>query len=320
MWTRTLASAFFIAALAGAQDTLLVLSKGAETLSIVDPSSYRVLASVKTGTDPHEVTATADGAWAFVSNYGPGGQGNTLSLIDLKARTGRVVDLGQHHGIHAIGALDGRPVFAAEREQVVATYDPATSMIQTLAKTGQGNTHMLVISKDGRRMFAPNMSSNSISILDRDGATWKQTLVPVGRSPEGLDLSPDGKELWTATYGDGNISVIDTATKKVSKTFSSGTQAANRLKFTPDGKYALVSDRGASHVVVIDAATHTIFKKIDVGPTPEGIQVEPSGARAFVAVSAANDIAVIDLKTWAVIRRFAVGPNPDGMAWVSARR
>lgn len=318
---RTLAIVVLLASAANAQDAALaVLSKGAEALSIVDPVSFRVLGTVKTGVNPHEVSVTADGAWAFVSNYGAGSQGNTISIIDLKARTGRIVDLGEHHGIHAIGVLDGKPIFAGEREQAVAQYDPASGKIQPIAKTGQQRTHLIVVSKDGQRMYASNMGSNSISMLERDGASWKQTIIPVGRTPEGLDLSPDGKQLWTATYGDGSVSIIDTAAKKVIHTIPAGTEATNRVKFTPDGKFVLLSDRGSNKVVVIDAATHAIVKNIEVGQTPTGIQMDPSGARAFVAASGSSEVAVIDLKTWAVTRKFSAGANPDGMAWIPARR
>jgi hypothetical protein len=38
-----------------------VLSKGDHTLSIVDPSSLKVVARLPVGEDPHEVIASADG-------------------------------------------------------------------------------------------------------------------------------------------------------------------------------------------------------------------------------------------------------------------
>src|SRR5450756_2086083 len=61
---------------------LLVLSKGDHTLSIVDPASLTVLASMPSGPDPHEVVASTDGKFAYISNYG-GGAYNTITVIDL---------------------------------------------------------------------------------------------------------------------------------------------------------------------------------------------------------------------------------------------
>lgn len=52
------------------RQALLVLSKGDHTLAIVDPSSLKVIAKAPVGEDPHEVVASADGHFAYVSNYG----------------------------------------------------------------------------------------------------------------------------------------------------------------------------------------------------------------------------------------------------------
>jgi DNA-binding beta-propeller fold protein YncE len=64
------------------QEALLVLSKQAHTLAIVDPANLRVIARMPVGNDPHEVIASTDGQTAYVSNYGSGAY-NTLAVIDL---------------------------------------------------------------------------------------------------------------------------------------------------------------------------------------------------------------------------------------------
>ncbi len=73
---------------------LLVLSKADHTLAIVDPVSLKVIARMPSGPDPHEVVATADGRFAYISNYG-GGAYHTLTPVDLvKQATLPVIDLG----------------------------------------------------------------------------------------------------------------------------------------------------------------------------------------------------------------------------------
>src|SRR5580658_3395161 len=77
---------------------LLVLSKSDHTLAIVDPSSLKVVARMPSGPDPHEVVASTDGKFAYISNYG-GGAYNTLTVVDLVAqKTLPVVDLGALRG------------------------------------------------------------------------------------------------------------------------------------------------------------------------------------------------------------------------------
>ena len=305
-------------AMAHAADTpksaLLVLNKEEATLAIVDPVSLKVIAKVSTGDNPHEVATSADGKWAFVSNYGRGG--GSISAIDLVAQKETRVDVGELRGVHGIAAMNGKAVFASEAAKLVASYDPATGKIERLVSTNQDQSHMVVMSQDNSKMFISNMGSGTVTIAER-GAAWSQTAVAVGQRPEGIDVSPDGKEIWTATFGDGNIAVIDVATKKVKQTFPSNTRRANRVKITPDGKLALVSDMGGGELVIFDVASRKEVKRLRLGPNPEGILMEPSGQRAFVAVTGEDQLAVIDLKTMSVTTRFSTGKGtgPDGMAW-----
>src|SRR5437899_8007759 len=74
--------------------SLLVLAKTDNTLAIVDPKSLHVVARMPSGPDPHEVIASSDGKFAYISNYG-GGAYNTLTVIDLvEQKTLPPVDLG----------------------------------------------------------------------------------------------------------------------------------------------------------------------------------------------------------------------------------
>jgi len=315
---RTLLAFCVLCGLALAADTpspaLLVLNKEEATLAIVDPTTFKVIAKVPTGDNPHEVAASADGRWAFVSNYGRGG--GSISAIDLIAQKEKRVDVGELRGVHGIAAMNGKAVFASESAKLVATYDPASGKIERLVSTNQDMSHMVVMSRDGTKMFVSNMGSGTVTVAEK-GAAWSQTAVRVGAGPEGIDVSPDGKEIWTATYGDGNIAVIDVATKKVKQTFPSNTRRANRVKITPDGKYALVSDMGGGELVIFDVASRKEVKRVRLGANPEGVLVEPSGQRAFVAVTGDDQVAVIDLKTFTIATRFSPGKGtgPDGMAW-----
>lgn len=304
----------------GAQTTgplLLVLNKSDATLSFIDPRSGQTLGMVPTGRDPHEVTTTADGRFAIATNY----SGDSLSVIDIAARKElsrrTLPDLRLPHGIDTVGGL---AVFTAEGSQAVAGYDPGADRITWRAPTGQMGTHMVIASRDGRTLFTSNIASNSVTILERTGDSWRPTHVPVGAGPEGIDLSPDGRELWTAHSADGGVSIVDVAARKVSHRFDAGTKRANRLKFTRDGRHALISDLNEGELVVVDAATRTIVKRLRVGPTPAGILIPPEGDRAYVALTGDNRVVAVDLKTLAVVQSIATGRGPDGMAWTGPNR
>lgn len=325
-YAAVIAGALAASAGVGAQaptGTLLVLNKAESTLAIVDPRSGTVLGRVPTGEGPHEVAVSADGRLALVTNYGAATPGASLSVIDVAARKEvRRVELGalrRPHGIVVLaggaGPLGGKAVFTAESARAIAAYDPAANRVDWQFETGQDVTHMVVASRDGRRLFTSNMGSNTIGILEATGPGWRQRLVTVGPGPEGLDLSPDERELWTAHSRDGGVSVVDVAAGKVVHTIDAGTRRANRLKFTRDGDMALVSDLDRGEVVFIDAKSRRVIKRLPVGRMAEGILIPPTGDRAYVAVTSDNRIAAIDLRTLDVVQTIATGEGPDGMAW-----
>ncbi|OLC74646.1 MAG: hypothetical protein AUH72_21400 [Acidobacteria bacterium 13_1_40CM_4_65_8] len=298
---------------------LLVLNKEDATLAIVDPASGKILGTVPVGQGPHEVVASTDGKWAFASNYGTGpAPGHTISMIDLAAKKElRRVDVTPLSRPHGVAFVNGKLYFTAEANKKIARYDPAADKIDWEFETGQNGTHMVLPTKDARTIFTSNIGSDSVSAIQQDaGGAWTQTVIAVGKGPEGIDLSPDGKTVWSAHSRDGGVSVIDVASKKVTQTINAGTTRSNRIHLTPDGKFALISDLDAGDLVVLDAAARKEIKRLPLGRMPEGILIPPDGSRAFVAVNGDNHVAVIDLKTWQVISKISTGTGPDGMAWI----
>lgn len=297
---------------------LLVLNKRDATLVFVDPVSGKIGATMPTGVGPHEVEVSSDGKLAFVSNYGAQTAGNSLTIVDVRARKEvKRLDLGELRRPHGLSFSGGRLYFTAEDAKKVGSIDPASLSVSWTFDTTQERTHMVVATRDGSRLFTTNMGSNSVSVIDRGAAgAWSQKLIAVGEGPEGLDLAPDGSVLWVAHSRDGGMSIVDTASSKVLQKFDVKTQRSNRVKFTRDGKLALVSDLSGGELVVIDTASRAERARLKLGRSPTGILVPPTGNEAFVAVSGENHIAVVDLGTHQVTRRINPGNEPDGMAWV----
>lgn len=329
-------------AAANGNEFLLVLSKGDHTLAIVDPSSLRVLGKVPVGEDPHEVIASSDGKFAYVSNYGFGAY-HTLAVIDLiDQKPLTPIDLGPLRGPHGLAFQGGKVWFTAEAAKAIARYDPATKSVDWILGTGQNRTHMIWVSPDMTKIYTTNVSSATVSIIQKTanagppgpppgappppgggpmrrppgppGGDWNETVVPVGHGSEGFDLRPDGKQLWVANAQDGTISIIDLATAKVSETLKANVPGANRLKFTPDGKLVFISSLGNAGITVLDAATHKEVKRLQTEGAA-GIEMQPDGSRVYVACTGGNYVAVIDPKTLAIVGHIDAGPQPDGMAW-----
>jgi YVTN family beta-propeller protein len=309
---------------------LLVLSKADHTLAIVDPSSLRVIARMPSGPDPHEVAASTDGKLAYISNYGSGAY-NTLTVVDLVGqKTLPAIDLGALRGPHGLMFVGGRVWFTAEAAKAIGSYDPATQKIDWILGTGQKRTHMVYVFDDLKRIITSNVSSATMTIIEKSAGggrgpgrgpggppqgDWDETVIPVGRGAEGFDVSPGGKEIWAANAQDGTISIVDIAGKKVTQTLAANIMGANRLKFTPDGKLVLVSTLSGPDLAIFDAATRRAVKRIQIGTGAAGIEMQPDGARAFVACTPDDYVTIVDLKTLEVTGHIDAGKQPDGLAW-----
>jgi YVTN family beta-propeller protein len=321
------------------QESLLVLTKNDQTMSIVDPKTLAVVGRVPTGPDPHEVIASADGKSAYISNYG-GGTFNTITEVDLlNQKDLPVIDLGALRGAHGLTFVGGKLWFTAEGAKAIGSYDPVTRKIDWILGTGQDRTHMIYVFPGGNNIITSNVNSATVSIIDKEYATpgspppggpsrlangpprtnWSETVIPVGIGSEGFDVSPDGQEIWVGNAQDGTISIIDLRHKTVVQTLPANVRGANRLKFTLDGKLAFVSSLSGPDLAVFDVASRKEVKRITIGHGGAGILMQPDGQRAFVSCSPDDYVAVIDIKSLEMTGKISTGKNPDGLAWAARK-
>jgi DNA-binding beta-propeller fold protein YncE len=332
-WVVALAFLGTIPAVAQVRGALLVVTKQSHALAIVDGTTLQVLARVPIGEDPHEVTVGPDGKTAFVSNYGEGTL-HTLAVVDLAGQKALPpIDLTPLRGAHGLTLHQQTLWFTAEGSKALGTLDPATGRVETVLGTGQDKTHLVWVSRDGRKVVASNAGSGTMSVFDRTeikpvtvpGAPaepaaytapgWKHTLIPVGQAAEGFSVSPDERQVWVGNE-DGSISIINLATEKVDASPAVDTRGANRLKFTPDGRLVLITTHTGKNLVVIDSHTRKVVKRIPIEQRgASGIQIEPDGHRAFVACPRDHYVAVVDLHRLSMTGTIDAGREPDGLAW-----
>lgn len=194
---------------------LLVQNKGhrgssrPSELAIVDPESGRVVARIPTGLESHGVAVSPDGTLAVVTNTGRySDPGHTLSVIDLKAQKEvHRVDLGPLPNPHGIAWQGGEFSFTAEGARLIARYDPARDSVDWMMGIGQDSIHMLVFSKDGRKIFTANRGSASVTVVTpsvpvgpgpgpgpgRGPGGCGPVVIPVAQGPDGIDITPDGQ-------------------------------------------------------------------------------------------------------------------------------
>jgi YVTN family beta-propeller protein len=305
---------------AGAE-TLLVANQKDANLSVIDTATDKVVASIPVGgVTGHELAVSPDGKRAFVPIYGNAGvgragtDGSQISVIDLATKKiVGTIDFG--HGVRphcAVFGKDGMLYVTTELDKSVSVIDPKTLKIVGAVPTGQEQSHMFVLSKDGKRGYTANVGPGTVSVLDIPGRKTI-TVIPISGNTQRISMSRDGSMVFTADQKTPQLAVIDTATNKV-KTWVPLSSAGYGTVSTLDGRYLLVTLRGSKQLAVVDLKTMKVEHTIDVGDGPSEVVVSADGKKAFVACNFSNQVAVVDLASWKMDKLIDAGKYADGMA------
>jgi YVTN family beta-propeller protein len=304
---------------------LLVANKGDNSLGIIDPVAGKQIAEVpEGGVTGHEVVASPDGKLAYVPIYGnsgvgmPGTDGSNMVVIDIAARkiVGNV-DFGKGVRPHlpVFGPKNGLLYVGTELEKSISIIDPATLKIIGSVPTGQEQSHMFAITRDGRRAYTANVGPGTVSVLDLD-ARKVITIIPVSGQVQRISLSVDDKFAFTSDVTKPQLAVIDTATNKV-KTWIPMPGLGYGSAPTPDGRWLVIALPLVHQVGVIDLTTMKVAHTIDLPVRPQEVLISPDGLTAYVSVDAAAKVAAINVADWTVKQLIDAGKGADGLGWAA---
>jgi DNA-binding beta-propeller fold protein YncE len=306
----------------GVAGTLVVTNKRPSTLTIIDVASGRALATLPTGTGPHEVVLSRDGRTAVVTDYGGRPAGSTLTVIDVPSRrVARTIALGDYRAPHGLVFLPGDSLVAVTSEATgnVVLVHVGEGVVRRAVPTQAAGSHMVAVAADGITAFTGNMGAHSVSRIDlRTGAFVRAWPVP--NVPEAIGVSPDGREVWVGSNALHRVSALDVATGQVT-TVAEGVDWPYRVLFTPDARTVVVPDMNGDVVRFFDRATRRELGRLDVpGGGPQGIAVTADGRHAFLSLSKQARVAVIDVAARRIVGYVPAGETPDGVAFTPAAR
>jgi YVTN family beta-propeller protein len=302
---------------------LLVANQHDRTLSLIDPVTAKEIASIpENGVTGHEVAASPDGRTAYVPIYGdsgvgkPGTDGSNMVVIDLPSRkiVGNV-DFG--HGVRPHCAIydktSGMLYVTTELDQAITIIDPHTLKIVGKIPTTQAESHMLVLSPDGRRGYTANVGPGTVSVLDMK-ARKTIAVIPIAKTTQRISISRDGSMVFTADQTKSQLAVIDTRTNKI-RTWIPLPAIGYGTAATLDGHSLLVAMESTKQVAVVDLKTLKVTHTIDVPGTPTEILASPDGKVAYISCGSTHNVAVLDLSQWKIQTLIAAGDGADGLAW-----
>jgi YVTN family beta-propeller protein len=306
---------------------LLTANKGSQSLGIIDTDAGKQLAEVpEGGITGHEVIASPDGRLAYVPIYGNSGvgkagtDGHNMLVIDIASqKVVGEVDFG--HGVRphcpVFNHKTGMLYVTTEIDKTISVIDPKTLKIIETVPTGQEESHMLAISKDGRYGYTANVGPGTVSVLDLH-AKKVVKIIPISKTTQRISLSSDDKWAFTADQTKPQLAVIDTKKHTLNSWIELpglgyGTAA------THDGRWLIAAVPTVNKVSVIDLQTLKVVRNIDVPKAPQEVLVRPDDKMAYVSCDSSHQVAAINLADWSVTLIDA-GKGTDGLAWAAAAR
>jgi YVTN family beta-propeller protein len=301
---------------------LLVVNQIEHTVLVVDPEGRRELAKIVVGVNGHEVAVSKNGRFAYVPIYGnsgvgrPGTDGHTIDVVDLREhKLAGSIDLGKALRPHrAELGPDGLLYVTAELASAVDVVDPSSRKVVAEIPTGQEETHMLVLSPDGRSAYTANVGAGSVSVLDLSKRNLVTT-IPVAKTVQRISMSADGLRVFTHDQNAPRIAVISTATNKITNWIELPSPAF-ASEPTPDGRWLLALSMVADRLFVVDLQTLNMVRSLEVPTRSSEILIRPGGEIAYISGTGAGKIAVLDLRSWEMQRTIDLTPGVDGLAWV----
>ncbi len=237
------------------------------------------------GAEPHTITFSPDGSYAYVSNLGDG----TLAVVRAQDRqVVATIDLGPDWTHHTVPSPDGSILLSANR---------TTGMLTKIAADEEAET------------WTPVAEVNVAAAI-------------AGPGPLCVAFRPDGQRAYVSVFGPG-IAVVDVATMTVINKLPTAGGVTCGFASSKDGRTIfLIGNAGQGHFYRLDTMTDTLTEDTSFGaiaPGIHGLIVSANEKRAYISAPASELVKVLNLNsgevgTISLDRTPGVADAPDSFA------
>ncbi len=310
------------------------------TVSVADPASGAIIATIPVGSNPQGVATSPGGGLVYIANNGS----NSISVINAASNT-VTATIPVQSGPSAVAfSQDGSTAYVSNTGSgSVSVINTATNIVTATISsvTWPGSQEGMCVSPDGTKLYVTGNDAATgglpvIVTVDLTANTLSGSVVigngEGGDSPVAMCMTPDGSYLYVVNHAAGTVTVVSTASNTVV------TNIPIQIKpwgicISPDGSHVYATNGMNGYynygtVSVIATSTNTVTATIEIAQNPWGICTSPDGSQVYVACTSDNSVEVIDAATntvinnitgfagpWSLNGNFAViGPGCSGTA------
>ncbi|WP_236654682.1 YncE family protein [Streptacidiphilus anmyonensis] len=296
----------------GAHGSHFSASPDRNSVTVIDPRSFKVVSHFPAGVLPQHVTPSWDLRTLWVDASGS----NQLIPIDPRtARPGTPIGVEAPYNLYF--TPDGRAALVmAERLNRIDVRDPHTMALRRSVTVPCDGVNHADFSADGRYLVASCEFSGQLLKLDT------RTLAVLGvldlgaySMPQDVRLGPDGRTFFVASLNGGGLITVDGATFHRTG-FIPTAAGAHGIYPSRDGRLLYVSNRDAGSVSVVDP---NVRRSVATWPVPHGSPdmggVSADGTQLWLSGRDDDEVYVLSTETGHLLARIPVGANPHGLAF-----
>ncbi|MFF9090292.1 hypothetical protein ACF1BE_28565 [Streptomyces sp. NPDC014991] len=297
----------------GFPSRVYVPNTNSDTVSVIDPTTYRVIDTIPVGRQPQHVVPSWDLKTLWVNND----LGNSLTPIDPRTgKAGEPVDVHDPYNLYFTPDGKYAVVMASMDRRLVFRDAHTMKVVKSVPVSCYGVNHA-DFSADGRYFVVSCEFSGELLKVDtaRMKVVAQQKLPFHGAMPQDVKISPDGKLFYIADMMANGLWILDGDTFTRPRFLATG-KGAHGLYVSRDSREMYVSNRGEGTISIFDFTRDRLTRKWDLpdGGSPDMGGVSADGKVLWLSGRYNAEVYAIDTRTGTELARIKVGSGPHGLA------
>lgn len=163
------------------------------------------------GNQGNRVVISADGTRAYVTNFGFGASGGSVSVVTLATGAVTSIPVGVNPSGLALTPSGSELWVVTRGDATVSVIDTATLTVVETMSTSGNSPERVAFSPDGSRAYVTGFSNSVLDVFDVATRTIIES-IPTQVGPNDVTITPDGAFAYVTDFGISTLSLIDLET------------------------------------------------------------------------------------------------------------
>lgn len=284
-----------------------------DTVSVIDPKTYKVTKTLHVGHQPQHVVPSWDMKTLWVNND----LGNSLTAIDpATGKKGRTVPTHDPYNLYY--TPDGKyAVVMASKDHRLVFRDPKTFKVRKSLPVRCDGVNHTDFSPNGRYFIVSCEFSGELLKVDTEKMkiVGKRRLPKKGAMPQDVKLSPDGRTWYVADMASDGVWVLNGDRFGKPRLMHTG-KGAHGLYVSRDSRTMYVSNRGEGSISLLDFRTGKLTGKWHIrgGGSPDMGGLSSDGKVLWLSGRYNSEVYALDTRNGRTLAKIPVGDGPHGLA------